>query len=720
MLPSPEVHENTQRFDDRLNKLDEIRTICRLHAYPTSQWENLRDLPARLSQDAGLRSDLSDIVRSLQRGNLNLPDVLDLLFLAVGGSSAPKRSREFTEELNLLGGFLSNIGRWPATDSQPILAPGEIPENIQKFTRPQPRQSQPAGQPAAQVEPQPRPQSQPVPEPQPRSAPVRLYETPRREVSPTPRAEAHKAPANPNGPGIPNQVTAAQQPASPQQSKGAQQPSPLDTGRQNSTRSEQPEPLAASPSTPARQANPNAEALPADPSGVPVTDISRALARLERGNLELRAHLDSIDQRISRMEPLLESDAPTTDIAIPEPDAPNGFSASAQPLPTLVHRAPTPRESFHAEALHARETHTESIHTNAVTPRRLASSPVHTEPVHTEPIHAEPIRKSSAPATPIPFNPDHREARSSDAPRWPDPTLSRASEGRSSGSSQSLPTTSAPRFSRFSRDPVDTEAEPLTLRPEPQPSPEHARTGPMPLPHGFFGTVPESDRIDPVDSIADPSPGKGRRFALVATILILLGLVGGAGFLYMRSVNSDNDQANSTGITPVPAPNPSGVSTPPSQGPLTANPSRPSAAKGYDASNDKVLGARSAFTPRQAAEEPNTAGGFRPAGTFVSSSVMDGRLISAPPPSQPRVPANSGLKGIVVMEANISNTGQVEDVHVLGGSPALRFAAIDAVRDWRYKPYTQNGTPVEVRTIIRVDFNEYKSQPAQRSGPFPS
>ena len=124
MLTTSEVNETLHRFQE---EIEEILTICRLHAYPAGSWQDLTDLPLRLSQDSGFRSDFSEIVRSMQREGLNLPDVLEVITAAIGGSTAPGHQRELREQLNWLGSFLSSIGRWPGTDVAPVLAPGEVP-----------------------------------------------------------------------------------------------------------------------------------------------------------------------------------------------------------------------------------------------------------------------------------------------------------------------------------------------------------------------------------------------------------------------------------------------------------------------------------------------------------------------------------------------------------------------------------------------------------------
>ena len=52
----------------------------------------------------------------------------------------------------------------------------------------------------------------------------------------------------------------------------------------------------------------------------------------------------------------------------------------------------------------------------------------------------------------------------------------------------------------------------------------------------------------------------------------------------------------------------------------------------------------------------------------------------------------------------ISREGVIENLQVLSGHPMLVQAAVDAVRQWRYRPYVLNGEPVEVETQVTVNF----------------
>jgi len=94
-----------------------------------------------------------------------------------------------------------------------------------------------------------------------------------------------------------------------------------------------------------------------------------------------------------------------------------------------------------------------------------------------------------------------------------------------------------------------------------------------------------------------------------------------------------------------------------------------------------------------------------PSRVHVSSGVMAGNLLYSQAPQYPH--GFAGLfhsQGKVVMQAIISKNGQVENLRVISGHYMLRGAAKDAVRKWRYRPYSIRGSPVEVATIISVEF----------------
>jgi len=93
-----------------------------------------------------------------------------------------------------------------------------------------------------------------------------------------------------------------------------------------------------------------------------------------------------------------------------------------------------------------------------------------------------------------------------------------------------------------------------------------------------------------------------------------------------------------------------------------------------------------------------------PQNVRVSSGVAAGNLIQKVQPQYPAIAKTARIQGTVVLEATISKSGSIEGLKAVSGPPMLYQAAIDAVRQWRYKPYMLNGEPVEVGTTVNVVF----------------
>lgn len=88
----------------------------------------------------------------------------------------------------------------------------------------------------------------------------------------------------------------------------------------------------------------------------------------------------------------------------------------------------------------------------------------------------------------------------------------------------------------------------------------------------------------------------------------------------------------------------------------------------------------------------------------VSTGVMARNKIQGKDPKYPSDAKKAHIEGRVVLEATISDSGNVEDLCVSQGPAALQQATVDAVKTWKYKPFALNGQPVEVKTQINVDF----------------
>jgi protein TonB len=88
----------------------------------------------------------------------------------------------------------------------------------------------------------------------------------------------------------------------------------------------------------------------------------------------------------------------------------------------------------------------------------------------------------------------------------------------------------------------------------------------------------------------------------------------------------------------------------------------------------------------------------------VSSGVSTGLLIRKVPPTYPPLARQARIQGVVVLQAQISKEGNIQNLQLISGHPMLAPAAIEAVKQWKYKPYLLNGEPVEVDTQVQVNF----------------
>ncbi len=86
------------------------------------------------------------------------------------------------------------------------------------------------------------------------------------------------------------------------------------------------------------------------------------------------------------------------------------------------------------------------------------------------------------------------------------------------------------------------------------------------------------------------------------------------------------------------------------------------------------------------------------------SQMAEGSLAYRVQPSYPALARAARIQGEVRLRAIISKTGAIENLVVIGGHAMLVAAAVEAVRQWRYRPYMLNGEPVEVETEITVNF----------------
>ncbi len=88
----------------------------------------------------------------------------------------------------------------------------------------------------------------------------------------------------------------------------------------------------------------------------------------------------------------------------------------------------------------------------------------------------------------------------------------------------------------------------------------------------------------------------------------------------------------------------------------------------------------------------------------ITEGVSQGLLLQQVRPVYPPLARQARIQGTVVLQVLIGKDGSIESLSLVSGHPMLAPAAMDAVKQWKYKPYSLNGEPVEVETTINVSF----------------
>lgn len=137
---------------------------------------------------------------------------------------------------------------------------------------------------------------------------------------------------------------------------------------------------------------------------------------------------------------------------------------------------------------------------------------------------------------------------------------------------------------------------------------------------------------------------------------------------------------------------------------LTAPPVAASAESGRQPRVVPIHPASSDALPQIIVASPGGAG-LVPQRVRVSGGVMQGLRVSSVAPVYPEMAKAERVQGAVVLAAIIGKDGSVQSLHVINtASPLLNQAAIDAVKQWKYRAYILDGNPVEVDTTIAVNF----------------
>jgi periplasmic protein TonB len=88
----------------------------------------------------------------------------------------------------------------------------------------------------------------------------------------------------------------------------------------------------------------------------------------------------------------------------------------------------------------------------------------------------------------------------------------------------------------------------------------------------------------------------------------------------------------------------------------------------------------------------------------ISQGVSQGLLIRKVQPIYPKAALTMHIEGAVQLAATVSKSGDITGLKILSGDPQLAAAAIEAVKQWKYKPYLLDGQPIQIQTTITLNF----------------
>jgi TonB family protein len=427
--------------------------------------------------------------------------------------------------------------------------------------------------------------------------------------------------------------------------------------------------LPSLPSLPSSQASPNGYSSPSDGHQGGLNDfgganmLAESLSRLELNSLQLKIYLDSIDQRISRMEPRLENVAPHVLSTPPVHTREEGAARYSATIPT----ATIPAETIRAETI----------------------------PAETIPAEAESHLPQRDPAD----SNLQGGATTTDMPA----TTGRVASGPVAALSSRRPVAfpifvgavtlllAASLFWRFGRVASDAVIRRV-----------NASVG--------GGANGDGSGVAPPAASVINSPASAGREPQVSTMsndaAAAVGATQGSSSTPVHTgrgisrpldpvdkFSQSSDKLTQSSRTPIPSRSP-----PPS-----------SAASAEDTETSTEIAADTSEAPVPPVRTYNLSSA--PSSNRlvnVSSGVMAANLLSGPKPSYPALASLMRTQGNVVMQVVISKNGTVEHLKVIKGHRLLRGAAKNAVQNWRYRPYKVGGVPVEVATIVSVDFSLHR------------
>jgi TonB family protein len=125
-----------------------------------------------------------------------------------------------------------------------------------------------------------------------------------------------------------------------------------------------------------------------------------------------------------------------------------------------------------------------------------------------------------------------------------------------------------------------------------------------------------------------------------------------------------------------------------------------------------VLQARKSRRLTESAQEDTTKASVQAATTNASlrnplpllPREADANLVGRVEPQYPKSAIEQHIQGGIVLDIDVNQSGAVQGVYPVSGHPLLTTAAIDAVRQWRFRPYLRDGKPMNFETRITLNF----------------
>jgi len=196
--------------------------------------------------------------------------------------------------------------------------------------------------------------------------------------------------------------------------------------------------------------------------------------------------------------------------------------------------------------------------------------------------------------------------------------------------------------------------------------------------------------------ISSTSQDKQRRRLLVAIVLLLSAVI----LILAKDRDfwfGSEEMSAAEDVQPV-----SSTSTSAAQAPaVAAKPANPVTAKRSTQPAAKTTSHRAVLPPLQMQVATGAAHTARNAAETVQ---MASAQIPAADSAYPLLAGQMSVQGSVLMQALIAADGRVEDLRVLSGPTILVPAAREAVRQWKFKAYLENGKPVETQARVTVNF----------------